>query len=169
MNLNQSFQAACMLLLSCFLVTGCGDAQSAALQTVKEINKTNVGKVRTCFVIFNSRNGRAPNDQEELVAFLKGGTVDKNLERIEITSDTVDKIFTSERDGEPLKIKWGVKMGDEATVPIAFETVGVDGIRLVGADVIVEVDNDEEYEKMWNGDYVSLSDQLREKFADDEQ
>jgi hypothetical protein len=60
-------------------------------------------------------------------------------------------------------------MGDEATVPIAFETVGVDGIRLVGADVIVEVDNDEEYEKMWNGDYVSLSDQLREKFADDEQ
>lgn len=152
----------CGALLTCVaVIASVGCDNNPSLAKLKEINKTNVAKVKTCFVIFDSRKGKSPESKEELLEFLRGGSVDRNLERIDITQENLEEIFVSERDGKPLKIRWGLKMNPERLMPIAFEEEGIDGVRLVAADVVVEVDNDEEYEKMWNGEYVSENEKLR--------
>lgn len=150
MNRN-SFRILMMLLLV-FCFTGCGG--DSGLSEFKDRNKLNVAKVSTCFKIFASRNNnKTPESQEQLVAFLKEERVAKNLERLGVKVDELDSIFVSERDGEPLKIRWGAKWDPESSTPVAFETVGVDGVRLVGADVVLEVSDDDEYEELWQGIY----------------
>jgi len=41
------------------------------------------------------------------------------------------------------------------STPVAFEVDGADGIRLVGADVVLEVSDEDEYEELWQGNYVT--------------
>jgi hypothetical protein len=135
-------------------LSGCGDSKSAVLGDLKKLNKYNVAKARACLQIYASRNNqKAPKDKEQLLAFLKAGSVDRNLERIGIDKNNIEEVFISERDGKPLKIKWGGRIDPDKPLPLAFEVEGVDGIRLVAAEVVKEVDNEEEYQKLWNGDY----------------
>jgi len=159
----------CVIMLGVSIVMfGCGPPDIAA--EFREKNKTHVAKVSTCFKIYGSRNGnQGPENQEELVEFLKGERVAKNLERLGVNPEEIDAIFVSERDGKPLKIKWGVKMNPEDPKPIAFETVGVDGIRLVGADVVLEVEDEDEYEDLWNGVYEPEWMKLKRNQGDEEQ
>ena len=143
-----------MLVLAICLIGGlCGCSGRSGLSEFKDRNKTNVAKVSTCFKIYASRNGEAPESQEQLVAFLSEERVAKNLERLGVDPLGLDEIFISERDGEPLKIRWGTKWNPDLSIPVAFETVGVDGVRLVGADVVIEVSDDSEYEELWQGNY----------------
>jgi len=73
---------------------------------------------------------------------------ERNLELMQIDRENLDELFMSERDGEPFKIQWGVKgWGDRALV---FESVGVNGKRLVALSETREVD-DAEYEGLWSG------------------
>jgi len=139
------------LLVACAIL-GCG--RGDVLSEFNEKNKTNVAKVSTCFKIFASRNeNRAPKSQEELVAFMTEERVAKNLERLGLNPDTLDSIFVSERDNKPLKIRWGVDWDPEMPTPVAFEVDGADGIRPVGADVVLEVSDEDEYEELWQGNY----------------
>lgn len=143
-----------MLVLAICLVGGLSGCFSrSGLSEFKERNKTNVAKVSTCFKIYASRNGKSPESQEQLVAFLSEERVAKNLERLGVDPNDLESIFVSDRDGEPLKIRWGVKWDPDMPIPVAFETVGVDGVRLVGADTVVEVSDDSEYEELWQGNY----------------
>jgi len=144
---------------------GCGED---ILSEFKEKNKTHVAKVATSFKVFASRNGqKSPESQAELVAFLKEPRVAKNIERMGIDPNAIEKIFVSDRDGEPLKIKWGITMDPEGTPPIAFETVGVDGVRLVAADVVLEVSDDDEYEDLWNGIYEPQWMKIKKSLGDE--
>ncbi len=125
---------------------------SGLISEFREANKTNVAKVRTCYELFATRNDeRGPKSQQELVDFLKGGTVDKNLKRLGLSVDEIDDIFVSERDGEPIKVKWGQRVNFDNPQPVAFETTGVDGVRLVAATEILEVETDERYQELWEG------------------
>jgi len=58
-------------------------------------------------------------------------------------------------------------MDPESTPPIAFESVGVDGVRLVAADVVLEVRNDDEYEDLWNGIYEPEWMKIKKGLGDD--
>lgn len=143
-----------LLLLAA--ATGCVDQNALLLQQVRDLNETNVMKVRTCFEMFASRHDRRyPESQEELAAFLKSGKVDANLERLGVDPAAVDELFKSERDGEPLKVRYGIPFSPNKPQPIAFEATGVDGVRLVSADVLLEVDSDQLYRDLWNGKYNS--------------
>ena len=148
--------AAGLLLLLCCSV-GCKENQVATVMaSYKQRNASNVCKVRTCFCIYEIRTGKWPKSQKELTQFLTSGhgRVTRDLERIDISPETVEDIFVSERDGKPLKIKWGIRMHRDRIMPVAFEEEGIDGVRLVAADVLLEVDNEQEYKKLWNGEYT---------------
>ncbi|QDT69287.1 hypothetical protein MalM25_22230 [Planctomycetes bacterium MalM25] len=150
------------VVLVASLLSGCVSEEARLLKEVKDLNKTSVMKLRACFEMYASRNGRQyPESEEELIAFLTSGEVDANLERIGIDSTAVEDIFTSQRDGQPLKVRYGIRYNPNKPLPIAFETTGVDGVRLVSADVLIEVDNDQDYEKLWKGEYVSRIEKLR--------
>jgi len=141
------------LILVVFTI-GCGDPKGALMAELKELNKYNVAKARACVVLYASRHDeKGPKNKEELMAFLNEGSVDRNLEYIGIDKNDIESIFTSERDGQPLKIKWGGRHDPDKPKPLAFEVEGVEGVRLVAAEVVKEVDSDEEYDKLWAGKY----------------
>lgn len=151
-----------MLALALFALTGCGDQNSAMLNELKDRNSTNVARVSSLYKLYTYRhNSKGPDDREELIAFVNSGDVDKNLERIGVPKENPENLFISERDGQPLKVRWGLKIRPDEVTPIAFESVGVDGVRLVAADTVLEVATDEEYDKLWEGEYVSESDRLK--------
>lgn len=149
------FRNTCWSVLATSLlvfISGCGhgDARTANLEKAREINKHNVAKLRSCIGLYCLRNEmKAPKSEKQLSSFLTSGKVNRNLERLDLTVDSVSDIFSSDRDGQPLKVRWGVRTG-----PIAFETEGVDGIRLVAAhDKVLKVDSDEEFDRLLRGEY----------------
>jgi hypothetical protein len=79
---------------------------------------------------------RPPKDEQEFKEFIKSSNV--SLETMGVNS--VDEMFISERDGQPLGVAYGSPQGGSDVV--VWETVGVDGKRLVGHSIgmVEEVD-----------------------------
>lgn len=58
-------------------------------------------------------------------------------------------MFISERDGQPFKIRWGLRgFYDHA---IVFEAEGIDGKREIGLTETIEIADDAVYEDYWSG------------------
>lgn len=127
------------------LLTGCTKTGSVA-----HFNDTNIKRVRNCYSMYQSANGyKGPKDEAEFKEFLKTTKVaEVRLQRMGIDQNTIEDIFISERDGEPFKIRYGIN-GNKNNA-IVFESVGVDGKRLVGLSPVLELDKSE-YDSYWSG------------------
>jgi hypothetical protein len=138
-------------LLAMGLSLGCGGADPADL--LAAANDSNVQRLANLYEAFQSRhNWRGPKDEEEFKSFLKGWNP-KKLSNIGVDPNAVDDVFISSRDGKSFKVRYGVPghiMGSNAAV--VFETIGVDGRRMVGFLNMTkrEVDN-AEYDRLWSG------------------
>lgn len=149
MNTKTFLSLTAIALFAMTLSVGCGNPNDAS-GIVADRNNTNVARVRNCYNLYISYNQRQPpKNKEELIEFLsKPGFKDK-LKMGGIDQDALADIFISERDNEEIKVRWG-KGGGLVDAPIAFESVGVDGKRLVGFAVPREV-GDSEYDDLWSG------------------
>lgn len=136
------------LLIACAL-SGCSGPNDFSSE-VREANKTNVAKVRSCYMLFKENNGmKAPKDKNELVAFIQESTViDSPLGRLGIDRNKIDEYFISERDNKEVKVRWGID--GPMISAIVFEAEGVDGKRLIAGADVKEVEEDE-YNKNWEG------------------
>lgn len=125
-----------VLVTTCF--HGCRSENKVA-----KIYSTNIKKVHQCYLMYMENNGyKGPKDEAELKNYLKTDpTAIYLMKRAEITPETVDDIFISERDGEPFKIRYGLK--GVADFAIVFETIGVEGKRLVALTPPRETEEDE--------------------------
>ncbi len=135
---------ACVIV-SIFLV-GCGSQQVPSLA---DVNNTNIKKLRGAYGLFLfQHNLQGPESEEELKQYLRTDAGAKvKLERMGMTLDDIESIFISERDGQPFKVRYGLKgLGDHAAV---FEAEGLDGKRQVALTIPREVD-EAEYDKLWN-------------------
>ncbi|QDT69259.1 hypothetical protein MalM25_21930 [Planctomycetes bacterium MalM25] len=133
-------------LLAVMLVVGCS---SQRVPSLAEVNNTNIKKLRGAYGLYLFQHDlRGPENEEELKEYLRtdeGAQV--KLGRMGMTVDQIDSIFISERDGQPFKVRYGLRgLGDHA---VAFEAEGVDGKRMVALSIPREVD-DAEYERLWN-------------------
>jgi len=100
------------------------------------------------FMEDNSYKG--PKNEAELKDYLKNNPTAVHLTaRIDVTPETVDDIFISDRDGQPFVIRYGLK--GIADFAIVFEAEGVEGKRLIALRSPIEVD-ETEYEAYLNGD-----------------
>lgn len=125
---------------------GCGG--DSALSEIRDQNKTNAGKLRTCYCVFQSLNGDiGPKNSEELFEFMRTNKqVARRAKKAGINLDTLEDLLISERDNEPFRVKWGIDGTD--VVPIVFEETGVDGKRLIAGAKVEEVEA-EEYDRIW--------------------
>jgi hypothetical protein len=147
----------CSFLLLFFvggLAVGCGGDQVS--ESFREMNKLNMQKLVNSYVMFASVNGNVgPKNAEELKNFI--ATDERVPPRLGMSSNDLsdlDSIFVSDADGEPFKIRFGLKLRmDEDRSPLIFDAVGVDGMRRVGLadNEIVEVSDSKKYERMWAG------------------
>jgi hypothetical protein len=80
--------------------------------------------------------GRNPRDQEEFKRAIASSGVP--LENLRVQS--IDELFVSDRDGQPLTVVYGPPKGESDVV--VYETQGVDGLRQVGHKIgmVEEVD-----------------------------
>ena len=137
------------LVLLLFLVPFPGCRDTTIEDGVAALNSTRIDQIYNCYTLYRNNNGyRGPKNQEELKKFLLQPIYERNLKLMQIDPENLDELFISERDGQPFKIRWSVNgWGDKALV---FESVGVNGKRLVALSDTREVD-DAEYDGLWSG------------------
>jgi hypothetical protein len=99
---------------------GCGgDAQKAAQKETSHI------RLLTNLYAASERDlGRSPANEQEFKTAI--GKMDVSLEAMKLGS--IDEVFVSERDGQPLVIVYGPSPNGV----VAYEQTGVDGKRQVG-------------------------------------
>ena len=140
------------LLTLLFVFVGCGDSRISNMVT--DANRTNVEKLRTCYLLYGARNRyEGPKSEQELKDFLAtNDTIDKNLKLLEISRSDVDDLFVSLRDDLPLLVHWGEKLMPGSKSAVVSEAVGVEGKRRVAfSDGSSREVDEAEFEKEFAG------------------
>jgi hypothetical protein len=125
-------------------ISGCSNSVESQ---VAAMNDSHIKQVTNLYFAYSSAHfGGLPKDEASLKSFVKEMSPHK-LELMHIDPNKLDEIFTSQRDGKPLKIKPSVG----SPPAVVFETEGRNGIREVGflGPTVKLVDNTE-YDKLWN-------------------
>lgn len=102
-------------------VVGCDGA--ASVKRDKEIS--HVGAVTTLYFRAKSTLGKPPASEQEFKEVIAQDNVDPGV----LGVDSVDELFVSDRDGQPLVVDYGQTSPQGVVV---YEQVGKDGVRLVG-------------------------------------
>jgi hypothetical protein len=129
---------------------GCS-SRSDPDSAIAHVNGTNIQRLANLYFTFQSlHDWRGPKDEAEFKSFLQKYNPHM-LSRIGVDPNALDKLFTSERDGQPFKIRYGVQgsaMGSSA--PVVFESTGDGKTRQVGFLDMQQRDVDEsEYNALW--------------------
>lgn len=126
MPIGKSTLALRLVVLTCLLL-GCGGGNAAK----SDPSKSNLAAFSTLYARFRIANrGQNPKNENELRSFIesKGSTV------LEAAGLSVDDVFVSNRDNEPIVVVYGDKPlicdGQEV---IAYESTSLDGERLVAS------------------------------------
>ena len=129
---------------------GCGSGETTD-NLVAEANATNIQRLANLYMGFQARNNyQGPTDEAAFKEFISGFNA-KKLQRMGI--DDTDSLFSSERDGQPFKIRYGIagssRGSDDAVI---FEATGVEGKRRVAYlnSKLEEVESGQ-YDKLWAG------------------
>ncbi len=120
---------------------------------IADANDSNVKRLATMYSFFHTLNKfKGPKDEAELRSFIEAQDP-KRLSLADIDATKLDELFVSERDGEPFVVRYGVDTIIRGpSLPVIFESLGVDGTRQVGFcnGSMKEVDN-EEYDRLLAG------------------
>ncbi len=128
--MNRLTSLFCLLLLIIPAAAGCGSGDSASSNP----NGSNIAKLARLYsLVYNSSRGVPPADEQAFRTFVDGlpkEDFDGNL----------DKLFVSDRDGQPYVMYYGkdIKQGPYGMI-VGHEATGVDGRYLLCyADGMVE-------------------------------
>ena len=148
-NRSNSLGLLALFMLAC--LAGCSKFDTAA--AIQKMNATKPQKLANLYAAYQLENGsRGPKDEAQFQAYIEK----KNpvlLRRIGVDPNEVAALFTSDRDGEPFKIRYGVEGNDRSPPkPVIFEESGVDGVRVVAFTKlkVEEVADDAEYKKLFS-------------------
>ena len=106
------------------ILAGCGGGSGSAANRSKEIS--HVGAITTLYFRAASLLGKNPENEQEFKEVIAKDNIDPGV----LGVDSTDELFISDRDGQPLIINYGQALGGQGVV--AYEQMGVDGVRLVG-------------------------------------
>jgi hypothetical protein len=130
---TRSNSAILTLALGALTLIGCGGEGSSE---VREKGLSHVRLLTSLHTRVSSELGRYPKDEAEFKAAL--GKANLTLDAMKVNS--IDELFISKRDGQPLVVVYGqAPAGSDVVV---YEQTGVDGLREVGhrIGVVEEVD-----------------------------
>jgi hypothetical protein len=139
-----------LVFCGCLLI-GC-TSRTDPDSAIASVNTTNIQRLANLYFTYQSQHDwRGPADEANFKSFLRGYNPHK-LTRIGVDPNDLDKLFISERDGQPFKIHYGVlgsAMGSSA--PVIFESTGNGEKRLVGfLDMQQREVDDSEYNSLWS-------------------
>jgi hypothetical protein len=129
-------------------LSGCSSGSNVA-KDLAAMNGSNIQRLSNLYAAFQTYNGgRGPNDEVEFKKFI----ADFDAGKLTMMGVDKDKVFTSERDGKPFKVRYRVGGGRGAVVPVVFEQNGTGGTKQVGytGGKTDDVD-DASYQLLWAG------------------
>lgn len=131
---------------------GCtsGDDTYAALANA---NSNNIKRLANLYTTYQTKHDwSGPPNEEAFKDFIRSYSP-KKLERIGIDPAATDDIFINERDGQPFKIRYGIRGSSRGSSDaVIFEAVGVEGRRMVAyLDSYQQEVEEAEYEALFNG------------------
>jgi hypothetical protein len=119
----RSNSAMLILALGALTLLGCGGGGSSE---VREKGLSHVRLLTSLHTRVSSELGRYPKDEAEFKAALEKANL--TLDAMKVSS--VDELFISKRDGQPLGVVYGqAPAGSDIVV---YEQTGVNGLREVG-------------------------------------
>jgi hypothetical protein len=132
------------------LLVGCS-SHTDPDAAIARVNGTNMQRLANLYFTYQSQHDwHGPPDEADFKSYLHGYNAHK-LSRIGVDPNALDKLFVSERDGQPFKIRYGVQgsaMGSSA--PVIFESTGDGKGRQVGfLDMQQREVDDSEYNSLW--------------------
>ncbi len=138
----------CKAFTVCLIVsaiTGCNSGVNPD-DAISAVNSSNIQRVTNLYLAYQAQNNWVgPEDELKFKDFIRSLS-EVQLTRIGVNPGQLDKLFTSDRDGQPFKIRYKV-VGDVmgSTEPVVFEAEGSGGKRMVGILNMTqrEVDNAE--------------------------
>ena len=148
---NQHFGALAFVFTALVFVglSGCGSGNTPE-NAIADSNKTNIQRLANLYSLFQIQNKlRGPTDEAEFKMFIRNVDA-KALGPMGIDTSNLDELFTSEDDGEPFVIRYGVDSGPRGSKqPVIFEKTGSGGKRSVAFLNMVQRDvDDQEYEEL---------------------
>jgi hypothetical protein len=119
--------------LAAALVVGlAGCSRDRTARDVAAMNASNIQRLSNVYAAFqNYHSGRGPKDEAEFKGFIKDFDPAK-LSLMGIDPNHLNALFTSERDGQPFKVRYKVGGGRGSVDAVVFETAGKDGKKQVG-------------------------------------
>jgi hypothetical protein len=114
------------------LLVGCGSNAEARQKGVSHVRAISALYFKATSVL-----GRNPADEQEFKAAVGQGKMDLDV----LGVSSVDELFVSDRDGQPLVILYGAQAKNPKGV-IAYEQTGENGVKLVGTNngQVIEAD-----------------------------
>lgn len=136
-------------------LVGCGG--SRAESNLASLNKSNLQRLVNLYFAYQRKHDFVgPPDETAFKEFLNAYNPDK-LERIGVDPNAIDNLFVSDGDGQPFKIRYGVRgsmMG--SSEPVVFESVGKgEKLRVGFLDMTQREVDQAEYDQLWNGKGVN--------------
>jgi hypothetical protein len=120
------------LAAASFLAALAGCSGNSTESQVAALNTSNIQRLANMYSAYqNSKGNGGPKDEKDFKAFIKNFDPPK-LEMMGIDPNSLDALFTSERDGKPFKIRYKVGGGRGSEAPVVFEQTGKEGKKQVG-------------------------------------
>ncbi len=152
--MTRIFNSALLAMLLIVLVGAVGCSSSSSSDAaIRSVNNTNLQRLANLYSMHQFKNQfKGPADEAMFREYLAGPDPTKVLESMGVAAGGLDKLFISERDGEPFKIRYGVISGPRgSTEAVIFESKGKLGKRMVGFLNMVQREvEDQEYESLLN-------------------
>lgn len=122
---------AVLVAVAVFGLAGC--RRDSAREMIAANNDTNAKRLGTLYGFFQLRHElRGPRDEAEFRAFIAAQDPGR-LALAGVSPATLDRLFTSERDRLPFKIRYAIDTRVRGPArPVVFEQVGRDSRRQIG-------------------------------------
>lgn len=119
---------------------------------IGDANKTNLQKLANLYAMYEATHGwKGPADEKTFKDFIQKSDVGL-LKPMGVDPNNVDALFTSDRDGQPFKIRYAVQGSMGSKDAVIFEQGGKNGKFLVGFTSMIQKEVEKgEYDDLFSG------------------
>ena len=124
MNINH--RAVVLVALFVGILCGCGPTKGDAKAFVQKINSSNGKRLVNLYAQYQGEYGSGPKSDAIFKKYIAAKSP-AALEEMGVAPGSIDKVFISERDGQPFFIRYGIPYAGGLQQAVVFESQGQGG------------------------------------------
>jgi hypothetical protein len=124
MNINHRAWVLVALLLG--NLGGCGPTKGDAKAFVQKMNSSNGKRLVNLYAQYQGEYGTGPKSDVIFKKYIAAKSP-AALKEMGVAPESIDKLFISERDGQPFFVRYGIPFGGGLQQAVVFESQGQGG------------------------------------------